>query len=220
MLKSLQVLYIEDEDNIRELMYEVLHQEFKRFETAADALEGLEKFEKKEFDIVITDIEMPRIDGLELAKKIRERSREIPILLLTAYSEKERLINAIKIGVNRYLIKPFGPQKLLEEVCDIAKERCKQIVPLSDGLTYNYETKEVIHSQASETLTKKEARFFEYLLQNSHRVVTVEELKKILWSEKEFSEDALRALVKRVRRKSSKSLIKNYPRIGYKIILS
>ncbi len=219
ILKNLKILYVEDEDQIRELMQEVLGHEFKRFQTASDGIEGLQKFQEECFDMVITDIEMPRLGGLELAARIKKLSRTTPVVLLTAYSEKERLFKAIDAGVSKYLVKPFTPDKLLGVVCELAKERCDLKVVLGNEIFYDYATKTIHKNGQVEKLTKKEAAFLELLLELSDRIVRIEEIARRLWPQGDFSEDALRALVKRVRKKSFKELIKNYPALGYKIIL-
>ena len=173
ILKNLKILYVEDEDPIRELMQEVLADEFERFETAKDGIEGLQKFGQSNFDMVITDIEMPRLGGLELAARIKKLSRTTPVVLLTAYSEKERLFKAIDAGVAKYLIKPFTPDKLLQVVCDLAKERCDLKVLLKDDIFYDYATKTIHRGEEIVKLTKKEAAFLELLLQFSDRIVRI-----------------------------------------------
>ena len=217
ILKTLNVLYVEDEEDIREMLKEVLEDDFALFDTAKDGVEGLNRFRQKEYDIVITDIEMPRLGGMDFAKKVKEMSSATPVILLTAYSQKERLFKAIDIGINKYLVKPFTPEKLLEAICEVVKKFRKNY-RLDADMVYNFETKEVVMGHKRERLTKKEALFLELLLQNPQKVVSIEEIKEGVWGG-DFSEDALRALVKRVRKKTKKELIENYPSHGYKINL-
>ncbi len=222
ILKELSILYVEDEDEIREMLKDVLQEDFKRFVTARDGREGLSKFKESRFDIVITDIEMPKMDGLELAKEIRAISKETPVILLTAYSEKERLFKAIDVGVSKYLVKPFTPDKLLEVVCEIAKEHLERhrMVNLGDRFIFDTRKREVLTKEGDVVpLTRKELNFFELLVKNRDRVVTVEEIESVIWCDEIFTEAALRALVKRVRQKTAKDLIKNFPGIGYKLSL-
>ncbi len=218
LLKSLSVLYVEDEEDIREMLKEVLEEDFLVFDVAKDGLDALGKFKRKEYDLVITDIEMPRLDGMELAKKIKERSPFTPVILLTAYSQKERLFKAIDIGINKYLVKPFTPEKLLEAICEVAK-KFKKSLRLDEEMVYDYETKEVKKVEDIQRLTKKESAFLELLLKNPEKIVSIDEIKEVVWGG-DFSEDALRALVKRVRKKTKKELIQNIPSQGYKINIS
>ncbi|WP_200762784.1 response regulator transcription factor [Nitrosophilus alvini] len=220
LLKELSLLYVEDEKNIRELLKDVLSGDFKNFYTASDAQEGMEIFMSKKPDIVVTDIEMPGTNGLEFAKEIKQISKNTPVLLLTAYSEKERLFKAIDVGVNKYLVKPFTPEKLLDVLCEIAEGLYKEniFVNLGEGFVFDMKKRELLNSKKEPIiLTKKELLFVELLAKNLGRVVTIEEIRSTVWQDDIFTEAALRALVKRVRQKSSKTLIKNFPGIGYKI---
>jgi len=223
ILKEISILYVEDEDDIREMLKDVIKDDFKRFVTARDGVEGLKKFKKGEFDIVITDIEMPKMDGMSLAEEIKKISKNTPVILLTAYSEKERLFRAIDIGITKYLVKPFTPDKLLDVVCDIAKKYLQKdkIIRLNEDLYYDIRKKEVCSNDKKfVSLTRKELCFLELLIKNRDRVVTIEEIEHIVWQDEVFTEAALRALVKRVRQKTSKDLVKNYPGIGYKLVIS
>lgn len=222
ILKDLSILYVEDEDDIREMLKDVLKDDFKRFVTAKNGEEGLQKFKESKFDIVITDIEMPKMDGLTLAQNIKKISKETPVILLTAYSEKERLFKAIDVGITKYLVKPFTPDKLLDVICEIAKTHLEfdKKIKLTKNLYYDKRKKEVFDENGNPiNLTKKELQFLELLLKNRDRVVTIKEIENNIWQDEAFTEAALRALVKRVRQKTSKDLIKNYPGIGYKLII-
>ena len=220
ILKGLKVLYVEDESTIREMLKEVLEEDFLAFETASNGEEAWEKFQKDKFDCIITDIEMEKMDGLSLAQKIRQRS-DIPIILLTAYSEKERLLKAIDVGVNKYLVKPFTPEKLLQTVCDIFIQKLQRenIVDLGRGFLYDKKNATVIYENKKIHLTRKEKAFLDLLLQNQDHIVSFMEIEENVWEEGEFSENALRTLVKRLRKKLYKELILNYSGVGYKINL-
>ncbi len=218
LLKTLNILYAEDEEGIRETLKDVLEDEFNRFDTAKNGKEALDIFQKKSFDIVITDIEMPVINGMEFAKEIKNISPNTPVLLLTAYSEKKTLFEAIDIGVNKYLVKPFTPEKLLETICEIAKKFGSFKIEL-DGDFYYDKNKRAIFSKNGVliNLTKKELAFLELLIKNRNRAVRIEEIKNMIWEEGTFTPTALRTLVKRVRQKTSKEIIKNFPALGYGI---
>jgi len=217
VLERARLLYVEDEPAIRELLQETVGDEFAAFETASDGAEGLRKFLEGDYDVVVTDIEMPKMNGLDLAQQIRKKSKETPVLILSAYTEKERLFRAIDVGIVKYLVKPLTPEKLLAAVCEVLKERYA-LTELGYGLLYDPDTKDIVSAQGRVKLTKKEFKLLELLLRHRGRIVTLEQIEQTIWPEGGFSEDALRALIKRVRHKSSKSLIENYPGIGYKLV--
>lgn len=219
--QHLNVLYVEDEENIRQMMGQILADEFASFDTAANGVEGLKNFKEKKYDLVITDIEMPYMGGLELAHQIRQIKEDIPIVLLTAYSEKEKLFKAIDIGVTKYLVKPFTPDKLLEIICEIFAKRLKkdEVVFLRRNIVYYKEKAQILKDDHFIQLTKKEKKFLDLLLANRQRVVSFEEIERSVWSDGDFSDNALRTLVKRLRKKLTKDLIRNYSGLGYKINL-
>jgi DNA-binding response OmpR family regulator len=115
VLKELKILFVEDEVNISKLLKDALSDYFYSFTVASDGIEGLEKFKNINPDIVITDIMMPNLDGLEMTKEIRTINEDIPIIVLSAFSDKEKLLKAIDIGITKYFIKPFDPEEVLEQ---------------------------------------------------------------------------------------------------------
>jgi len=217
VVKSLKILYVEDEDEIRELMQDVLAEDFTLFETAKDGQEGLAKFIDGHFDCVITDIQMPGMDGLELAAKIK-KIKNVPVILLTAYSEKERLFKAIDVGVSKYLIKPFTPEKLLDVLCEIFKQ--EDLIHFGQDLFYHKSKGEIKRGEEMSKLTKKEKILLDLLLESPDRIVSLEEIQQAVWPGGDFSQNALRTLVKRLRKKTDKDLIENYSGLGYKINLA
>ena len=130
-LKQLRVLYVEDDPNIREKLLPVLESLFKEALGCADGLDGLETFEnskngKNKIDIIISDINMPKMDGLEMLKNIREVDSEIPFIFTTAYSDSKYTMEAIKLGVSHYIVKPLNAKELLMHVQEICKVKYQQ----------------------------------------------------------------------------------------------
>ena len=116
ILKGLKVLLVEDEDKLASLLKNAIGDSFYSFTIAKDGQEGLEKFLSITPDIIITDIMMPNLTGLEMAKEIRKVDENIPIIILSAFSESDKFLDAIDIGVVKYFIKPFDPDELLDYI--------------------------------------------------------------------------------------------------------
>ena len=113
--KDLKLLYVEDNDETREATLFFLENLFDNIIIAKDGLDGLNKFkENKDIDIVISDINMPKIDGLEMSKKILEINPEIPLLIFSAHNDSKYFIDAIKIGVEGYLLKPLDTDQFIQ----------------------------------------------------------------------------------------------------------
>jgi C4-dicarboxylate-specific signal transduction histidine kinase len=118
MLEEISILYVEDEINILNIVSEFLSPIFKNFFTAQNGLEGLEIYNKhiNEIDLIITDINMPLLNGLEMSRMIRESNHTIPIIITTAYNDKDYLHEAIKVGVRDFVLKPLDVKDLLKSI--------------------------------------------------------------------------------------------------------
>jgi YesN/AraC family two-component response regulator len=114
ILKTITVLYVEDEEEIQQQLSVFLESKIGALYTALDGRKGLELFRKYKPDVVITDIRMPTMDGLELAKAIREIDQEVPIIIITAFNEEEFFLQSNEIGIDKHLLKPTDPYELLD----------------------------------------------------------------------------------------------------------
>ncbi len=114
LLKDLSILYVEDDPALRERMLEFFRMIFTRVYPAEHGREGLDAFHRLSPDIVVTDIKMPVMDGLEMAAAIKEKSPESPVIVTTAFSETEYLVKAIEIGIDRYVQKPIDQDILID----------------------------------------------------------------------------------------------------------
>ena len=122
LTSHLRLLYVEDNDDARESTLEVLGEFFQTIVIAKDGAQGLHKFQTQEIDLIVTDINMPNMDGISMIKEIRKVDKEIPILLLSAYSEVEYFIESIRFGVDGYLFKPLELKQFLESLEKIVEK--------------------------------------------------------------------------------------------------
>jgi len=123
---KLEILYVEDDQPLLKETTKILEKIFKSVDTAQSGAEGLWKFTQNSYDFIITDIEMPELNGLEMSQKIKEINPDIPIVIISAYSNSSYLIEAINIGINYYVLKPILlPQLLstLNSVVDVIENR-------------------------------------------------------------------------------------------------
>ena len=218
MTKNLKILFVEDEERIRTSLKETIGEEFNKFSIAKDGKEGLEKFSNTHFDLVISDISMPKMSGLEMVAEIKKISKNIPIILLSAYSEKEKLLQAIDIGVTKYLIKPLDPEELLETISEIIqKDISDNIIKLNKAYLFDLNKNILYDSTRIVKLTKKELLFVTLLMKNHGEITSKEAIKEHIWSDKNTDDTLLRTLVRRIRAKTDKDLIQNHPTLGYKI---
>lgn len=120
-LESVNILFAEDDDGIRFELKELIEDRCKNLYLAKDGVEGFEIFKSKEIDIVLSDINMPNMNGISLTSKIKELNPDAIVVLLTAFSDDNYLLQAIELGVDSYILKPFSPFKLLRKIQDLAK---------------------------------------------------------------------------------------------------
>lgn len=217
--KELIILVVEDEVKARESMINILSERFSKVIGAQNGDEGLKKFKKFKPDLVITDIAMPIMDGLDMAREIKEISDDVPIVVLSAYSEKERLLRSIDIGIDKYLIKPVDIEELFKVLDYLIGEKIEanMLVKISEEYQFNKTKRTLIYSGEETVLTKKELAFISLLLKQPGALVLHEDIKKNVWIGEHVSDTAVRTFIKRVRDKVGEDFIKNVPSLGYKI---
>ena len=217
LLKTLKILIVEDEIRLAQLLKEAIYNSFFSIVIAKDGNEGLKKFKTFKPDIIITDIMMPFCDGLEMTQKIKELDENIPIIVLSAHSDKEKLLKAIDLGINKYFIKPFDPEEVIEHINKIApKLRKQKRVILKDDFIFDNNTSTLYKNSSLVILSKREKEFFHLLIKHKNSLVTTEQIKLTLWKEEVYDE-RLRTFIKRLRLKTSKDLIENISAQGYLI---
>ncbi|SFV64942.1 diguanylate cyclase/phosphodiesterase (GGDEF & EAL domains) with PAS/PAC sensor(s) [hydrothermal vent metagenome] len=121
-LKNLKVLFVEDDLNAREITTMILEDIFGNVVSAVDGIDAFEKFQHDSFDIVISDINMPRMNGIELFKKIKEINQDVSLIFLSAHNESNYFLEGIKIGVNGYLLKPINIHQLMNTFIRVAQK--------------------------------------------------------------------------------------------------
>lgn len=201
--KELIILVVEDEVKARESMINILSERFSKVIGAQNGDEGLKKFKKFKPDLVITDIAMPIMDGLDMAREIKEISDDVPIVVLSAYSEKERLLRSIDIGIDKYLIKPVDIEELFKVLDYLIGEKIEanMLVKISEEYQFNKTKRTLIYSGEEIVLTKKELAFISLLLKQPGALVLHEDIKKNVWIGEHVSDTAVRTFIKRVRDK-------------------
>ncbi len=213
--KELSLLYIDDEDEIRKNATEYLKKIFSEVFEAKDGLEGLELYKQMRPDIIITDIKMPKINGLEFAKRVREDDSNTPIIIATAFTDTEYLLQAVELQLIKYLIKPISSYKLHEALrLSLLK---KGVVHFDESVVYDSLNKVLIINNTPIRLTKNELLLLDLLVKNKDRVTTYSEIENYIWHSEGMSIDALRTLVKSLRKKMKKDFIQNLSGVGYKI---
>ncbi|RLA69305.1 MAG: response regulator [Epsilonproteobacteria bacterium] len=120
---DLKLLYVEDDLIARESIKIILEEFFKKIIVAVDGMDGLEKYRDNSVDLIITDINMPKLNGLKMIEKIREKDKDTPIMILSAYTESEYLNIGTKLGIGGYLLKPFDLDQFVSTLDNVLRNR-------------------------------------------------------------------------------------------------
>jgi DNA-binding response OmpR family regulator len=219
---SYRLLYIEDEEFIRENAILFLEEYFEDIYGADNAISALALYHDKKPDIIITDISMPKMSGLELCEKIRQSDSTTPIIITTAHTHTDYLLKAVELQLVKYLVKPIQEEELLKALAlciDKLQNRNSNIIKLTPTHTYDTFNQTLFYHDNIIKLPQQERLFLQLLLKNPAHIYTYSEIENYLFPEG-MSEDALKTLVKNLRKKTEKSLIENHSKIGYKINLS
>lgn len=216
------LLYVEDEALIRQNAVEFLSDRFDEIFEAENGVQALTLYEAHQPSIIITDIEMPQMNGLALCREIRKSDEKTPIIITTAYADQHYLLEAIELNLVKYLIKPIDEESLnqaLKECFEKLAKGEKSITRLTKEHYFDQFNMVLFYRGEQVHLTANELSLLLLLLNQHMRVVTYSEIENHIWNGEYMSEDALKGLVKNLRKKLSKETIENHSKIGYKIHL-
>ena len=180
------ILVIEDEQRVAELLQSGLEENGYNVSLALDGIEGLSLFLKHKFDLVLSDIILPKMGGFELCKEIRKNDQDIPILMLTALGSTDDKLEGFDAGADDYLTKPFDFRELLARVAVLLKR--KAIIQSEEpteivyaDVRINPKTQTVFRSDRLLKLTPKEYALLLYMVQNPERIISRKEITQNVW---------------------------------------
>ncbi|MCG3701000.1 response regulator transcription factor [Aliarcobacter butzleri] len=214
--KNFSILFVEDDLEIQKNMSKILSLLCNKVYVASNGLEAYEIFTNNVIHIIITDYEMPFINGYDLVLKIREISQNIPIIILSNYTDKEKLLKCIPLNLTSYLEKPIIYEKLLEtlQLCKNQIENNATLyLRINDSLKYDFNTKSLIQDDNYIKLTTLEIQIFEYLLNKKNQLVYNDELLSVIFENDYYGN--IKNIIYRLRKKVSKDVIINYKNLGY-----
>jgi two-component system response regulator MprA len=200
----MRILVVEDERRMAELLRQGLMEDGHVVTVAVDGRDGLEFAAAGAFDLLILDVMLPRVSGLEIARHLRERRDRTPILMLTARDSASDIVQGLDIGADDYLTKPFSFEVLLARVRAVGRRGpiAQPVVLEAAGLTLHLGTREVRRGGRRIELTKTEYAILELLLRNADRVVTRESLIETVWgANTDIESNTLDAFVRLLRGK-------------------
>ena len=221
ILKQLDVLFISEVDSSYKKIENILRLFFKEVLNTNSLIYANEIYEKSFPSILIIDINIKESSGLSFIKELRKKNKSMPIIIITENKEVDILIEAIKLNLIDYLLKPIDINKLIHALNLSAKNilnsgEIKTII--KNEIIYNYVEKSITILDKKQSLTKNEARLLELFLINKNKFVKNEDIIKQIWSDKEVSTSAFKSLINRLSNKIGKETISNSFGIGYGIL--
>lgn len=237
--RELSVLFVEDDEGISKEMNFLLGDIFTKVDSGFDGIEGLSKYNQyfqaneKYYDLLITDIRMPNMNGIELIKNIYSINPSQKVIVLSAHNESEYLMELVNIGIAQFILKPIDYNNFLDVIYKVSKmiyedkllnnNDKKEISPLiniTDELIWNKELKQLFLNNNIFKLTKKELHLIELLLQVPEKTYTNEEIMFALWND-DFDTIPdianLKNLISRLRKKLPELNIENIYGFGYRL---
>jgi YesN/AraC family two-component response regulator len=220
ILAKSSVLLIEDEERLRKSFKKALNLWVGEVYEASDGEEGLKIYEKRCPNIIITDIKMPNMNGLDFIETIRKTDKTIPIIVTSAYSDKDYLLKSIKLLLIEYLLKPIQEKDLLRSLsCCAAKllEQSGGHVELENG-RYDFQNRVFLDEKNNiHALTSKEVELLELLLKNRGRLLTKQYIEESLYLCDAAPLSALKNIIFKLRKKIGYKTILSVGNFGYKI---
>ena len=221
------LLYAEDDRETRENYAFVLKKYFKEIYTAEDGGKALEVYREKKPDILLLDISMPKMDGLELVQTLRKTDKETAVIILTAHSEQNTLLKAIPLGLSDYLLKPVDDVLLINTLKKMLSRLSQEpVIKLKQACVWKKNNSELFCRDQVISLTKKERMLMKCLIDSYGHYVLKEMLISEIWSGEAYEithENKLIQLVYRLNKKvmlstkSDEQFIENSYALGYKL---
>ena len=217
VLSNKKVLCLEDEEAILRNICASLELFFAEVKGVTDGFDALELAMSGAYDALVLDISVPNIDGLEIAKKVRAINQKIPIVILSSHVEQEYLWRAVELKITRYLAKPYDKKSFVKALEDVAFELVGRTptIRLNDELEYDFGKKALYVNGEISHLSKSESKLLEYFLNNKNQTITYEQIFDYIWEYEQPTKEAIKTIVKELRRKLGKDVIKNLYGVGY-----
>ncbi|WP_019125667.1 response regulator transcription factor [Peptoniphilus grossensis] len=218
----MKILVVEDEERLLESIREGLTHSGYVVDTALDGEEGSFMAFTNDYDLIILDINLPKKDGFEILREIRERDREVNIIMLTALADVDDRVKGFDLGANDYVLKPFHFEELKARIRSLLRRQTtiKNAVIETSGISFDTTKRTFSIDGEILRLTAKEAGILEYLFFNLGRYVTTEELMEHVWNDEvDLFSNVVRvhmsALRKKLKSRLGKNIIRNEIGKGY-----
>ncbi len=216
----MQILVVEDERRMADLLAKTLHEEGHQVVVSCDGREGFELARGSNFDVIVLDVMLPSMDGMTIARRLRESRNKTPVLMLTARDATADIVKGLDSGADDYLVKPFSIDVLLARLRavsrrgEIPRPACLKVA----NVTLDPATRRVTRGRETIGLTPREFRLLELLMRNAGRAVSRDTILESVWGlASDVTENTVEVFVRALRLKIGPTLIETVRGFGYRM---
>ncbi len=190
--ERLKILLVEDDPNLGVLLVDYLESENFDIMLCIDGELGLLAFQKYSFDLCLLDVMLPKLDGFSLAKSIRAKDKNVPIIFITAKSLKEDKLKGYDLGADDYITKPFDEEELLWKIKAVIRRIPGNIIESKQAITaigkylFDFNNQSLIFNEQSKRITERESDILNYLSNHRNVIIKREDLLKEIWGENDY----------------------------------
>jgi len=224
ILNNYSILYVEDEPEIQANITEYLESYFQKVYLASNGKEALKLYYELLPDVLLLDINIPHIDGVNVAKEVRQQDKEIKIIMLTGVTETHKLLEATELKLTKYLVKPISPRQFKETMKLLATELLENPVnflKIAKGWIWDRDSQTLTVKGEARSFTEKELKLLKLFIEKKSQNISYEEIMVAVWEdsfEREISIESVKNQVSHLRKKLPKDSIVNIYGQGYKFL--
>lgn len=216
----MNMIFLEDDLLIRSNYSNYLKKFFENVYEASNSIEALNIYKSNNIDFILADIKMQGINGIDFIKEIRSINKHIKIVIMSAYDDKSYLIQAIKLNLLDYLIKPVNRELFQNTISNVLNElKNKEKIFLKNDYIWDKKNKKLYLENNEINLTKNERILFSEFCNDDERIFTFEEISELIYPTEEYNINKIRMLIKRLKKKLNYSdTLENIYNVGYQFI--
>jgi DNA-binding response OmpR family regulator len=217
----MRLLLLEDDIDYKQSIKEYLESLDYIVDDFEDGEEALSAIYENKYHILILDIRVPKLNGYELVKILRQENNTTPVIYITSLTDINNLSLGYELGCNDYIKKPFSPKELkyrIEQLIKLFYGNNDKILTLHSGFSYDIVKQVLYNKEKVVALTQKEQEVVFCLISSKNQFVSMETLRSEVWEDRYICESDIRVCIKKIRDKTTKDFICNQRGIGYKIV--
>lgn len=215
-MKNISILIIEDEQRLLDRLVKYLSMFSDTVFQASNGEEALSLYRKHQPDIILTDIGMPKLSGVELIQKIRKTDKKTQLIVLSGQTNTDDFLKLVPLNLVSYLVKPIKIEQLKEVILQaIDNISDDNYIKLNNSYIWDIDKKHLLQEEKKIELTSYENAFLEILILRINENVSYEDIHSHIYSIEDYSQNALFTIVKRVRKKTTKDFVKSSFKYGY-----